>query len=630
MEHLLLIEDNIADIALTQSYLRDAPFTHRLHKATSLQEGLEIIRHNDIDMVLLDLALYDTAGFNTLRLLLQEVPDVPVIVLTGTKNEVLGMQIVQAGAQDYLVKGNFDSKQLSRTIRHSMKRFKAQVELRKELWETQQRDKRYQLLHHLLQLGTWELDLLDNTMHWSIGVYQLLGYHPHSFEPKLNDYLQMVHLEDRERIKQFFEEAMRNSTPIQIKHRAVIGNRVIKYLFLNAQVISEERSDKLILVGTLQDITDMKLLENGGTLAVSTPHPSSESSNQFTRQLRQLTDKMLQSLKILESGGILKQKQQLAETKEIAARQLNLIYEQSNVGIVHNGNVAIQKETISLAALKIRIAAIVESKVLHLKAAPLLQWENPLPDTVRIDEHLVSLLLFNILHDDFCSQEEKAPLPISIEIATLSEKNTYLRLTLSVTQTPLSANLQKAYMDFINAYLGNNPISLPETEANTQHLIALAKILQALKAKLQAIGEGDIEILIPVEIPEKEAEIVNRPIRMLIVEHQTIVQIALKRMLQAEMPNISIDFAEDVAKGVQKLSEKDYDLILVDIQLPTTKPLEVVAAFKKTKDVAFMALASEFSKQEKANLRNLGVGAFVIKPPQREALLLSMRNILQA
>lgn len=206
MEHILLIEDNLSDIELIQSYLRDASLTHRLHKTKSLQEGLEIIRYNPIDIVLLDLALDDSAGFNTLRMFLHEVPNVPVIILTGTSSEVLGMQLVRAGAQDFLVKGNFDSKQLTRAIRHSTKRFKAQVALREELWKTQRQVKQYQLLHELVNLGSWELDLLDNTMQWSKEMYQIMGYHPNSFEPKLSDYLRIVHRDDQERVRLFFRK----------------------------------------------------------------------------------------------------------------------------------------------------------------------------------------------------------------------------------------------------------------------------------------------------------------------------------------------------------------------------------------------------------------------------------------
>jgi CheY-like chemotaxis protein len=99
MEHILLIEDNLADIELITSYLELAGFTHRLFKAQSLQDGLEIIRHNRIDIILLDLALDDTTGTRTLRSLFDDVHNIPVIVLTGNSNELLGMQIIRAGAQ---------------------------------------------------------------------------------------------------------------------------------------------------------------------------------------------------------------------------------------------------------------------------------------------------------------------------------------------------------------------------------------------------------------------------------------------------------------------------------------------------------------------------------------------------
>lgn len=633
MEHILLIEDNPADIALIQSYLRDASFTHRLHKAKSLQEGLDLIRHNVIDIILLDLALDDTAGFHTLRMLLQDVADIPVIVLTGTSNELLGMQIVRAGAQDYLVKGNFDGKQLTRAIRHSMKRFKAQVELRKELWEAQRRDKRYQLLHHLLQLGSWEMDLLNNNMKWNAETYQLLGYHPNSFEPKLADYLHIVHLEDRENIKNFFQEAIRQGKPMQIEHRAVINNRIVKYLSLKAQVISEERNDKIILVGTLQDITEMRMTTNGNAPEVSSNSKRTLSEDQIklAYNLRQLTDKMLQLLKTLESGGILKQKEHLVHAKEIAAHQLELIYQQINIAVINSGNLPVRKELVQLSTWKNRIAAMIEAKILHLNVMPILHWEHTLPEKVIVDEHLLSLLLFNLIQGGFCIQEEKESLRMSLGIRYNVEKEAFLQLTLQASQYPLSISRRKECITIVKELLQNNDTTQPQSDNGTHHhLVALAKILQALRADFTVTPEQSIEISIPLETCEKEEGIANRPINMLIVEHQTIVQIALKRILQAGMPHISMDFAEDVPSGIQKLSDKDYDLVLVDLQLPNTEPSEVVTAFKETKEIVLIALATEFSKQDKNTLRSLGVEAFVTKPPQREVLLQVIQNLMQA
>lgn len=625
MEHILLIEDNLVDIALIQSYLRDASFTHRLHKAKSLQEGLDLIRHNTIDIILLDLALDDSAGFNTLRMLLQEVPAIPVVVLTGTSNEVLGMQIVRAGAQDYLVKGNFDGKQLMRAIRHSMKRFKSQVELRKELWEAQRRDKRYQLLHSLLQIGSWEMDLLENRMQWSPEMFHLLGYHLNSFEPKLTDYLRIVHLEDRDAIKDFFQEAMRHSKPMQIEHRAVIGNRIVKHLCLKAQVISEESNDKLILVGTLQDLTEIKMTQNGNLPSISTPN-TADSQIKIAYNLRQLTDKLLQALKMLESGGIVKQREHLGYAKELVAQQVDLIYQQISTAVNNSSNLATCKEVIPFATWKSRIIAMTESELQSSNKVPVLEWEHPLPERMMVDEHLLSLLLFNLIRNGVVI-EANEPLHIRVGVAQTMEAGTNLRLILNTSNETLAIHRTKEYMIFLQEFLQKKVTSSPKILNGVhQYLMSLAKILHALDAEISILSEQHIEITIPLETLQKETQAIPYPINILIVEHQTIVQIALKRMLQAGIPDITIDFAENVSNGIQKLLAKNYDLVLVDVQLPATEPVEIIKALKAAKDVTLIALASEFSTADKTALRSLGVETFLTKPPQRDALLQSVQN----
>ena len=70
-------------------------------------------------VVLLDLNLPDSRGAETFRKVLNKVPDVPVVVLSGQDDEELALKAVHQGVQDYLVKGAFDSKQLSRaTVCH--------------------------------------------------------------------------------------------------------------------------------------------------------------------------------------------------------------------------------------------------------------------------------------------------------------------------------------------------------------------------------------------------------------------------------------------------------------------------------------------------------------------------------
>ncbi len=120
---LLLVEDEPDDADILRELLAAFGAGHfRLHHVETLQEGFECIDAGGIDLVLLDLSLPDSHGVDTLTRTLEHRADLPIIVLTGLDDERLGTQLVQAGAQDYLVKGHFDGRLLVRCLRYAVER----------------------------------------------------------------------------------------------------------------------------------------------------------------------------------------------------------------------------------------------------------------------------------------------------------------------------------------------------------------------------------------------------------------------------------------------------------------------------------------------------------------------------
>lgn len=129
---VLLIEDNAADILLIRKMIeRTTGVPFALETARRLAEGFERLDQGDVDLVLLDLGLPDSAGLDTLRATRAHAPDLPIIVLTGRDNEVLGVNAVWTGAQDYLVKGQVDGPLLLRAVRYAIGRHKSQSTVRR-------------------------------------------------------------------------------------------------------------------------------------------------------------------------------------------------------------------------------------------------------------------------------------------------------------------------------------------------------------------------------------------------------------------------------------------------------------------------------------------------------------------
>jgi signal transduction histidine kinase len=120
--HVLLIEDNPGDADLVRLRLVESRSDVDVRCVDRLSAGLSRLSEEQPAVVLLDLNLPDSHGADTFRKVLSKAPGVPVVVLSGQDDEELALKAVHQGVQDYLVKGNFDSKQLSRALRYAMER----------------------------------------------------------------------------------------------------------------------------------------------------------------------------------------------------------------------------------------------------------------------------------------------------------------------------------------------------------------------------------------------------------------------------------------------------------------------------------------------------------------------------
>jgi signal transduction histidine kinase len=120
---ILLVEDSPGDARLIRETLRDAPsLPFDLQHADRLSAALPLLAARAADVVLLDLSLPDAHGLETVTRALAAAPDAPIVVLTGLDDETVAIQAVQAGAQDYLVKGQVEPGMLSRALRYAMER----------------------------------------------------------------------------------------------------------------------------------------------------------------------------------------------------------------------------------------------------------------------------------------------------------------------------------------------------------------------------------------------------------------------------------------------------------------------------------------------------------------------------
>jgi two-component system, sensor histidine kinase and response regulator len=131
---LLLVEDNPGDARLLREALRDlGEASYALEVVETLDGGLSRLGNGRFEAVLLDLSLPDSHGLDTLLAVRRHAPSIPVVVLTGLEDESVALDTLKAGAQDYLVKGRFDSPLLDRSLRYAIERQRADESVKRSV-----------------------------------------------------------------------------------------------------------------------------------------------------------------------------------------------------------------------------------------------------------------------------------------------------------------------------------------------------------------------------------------------------------------------------------------------------------------------------------------------------------------
>jgi two-component system sensor histidine kinase UhpB len=125
--NILVVEDNPADQFLLEQMLSDSGLRIRnIHCVPAIAGAKALLEQTDIHLVFLDLSLPDSFGIESLKNIRALTQRIPVIVLTGLNDSETALEALQHSAQDFLVKGEFNSSLLVKSVEYSLERKKAE------------------------------------------------------------------------------------------------------------------------------------------------------------------------------------------------------------------------------------------------------------------------------------------------------------------------------------------------------------------------------------------------------------------------------------------------------------------------------------------------------------------------
>jgi len=116
-------------------------------------------------------------------------------------------------------------------------------------------------VQNIARMGRWELNLANNLLHWSEGIYRIFEIDPAEFGASYEAFLGLVHPEDRDRVDRAYTESLGSKQPYEISHRLLMKDGRVKWVNEICRTDYGQQGQALRSVGIVQDITEYKQAE---------------------------------------------------------------------------------------------------------------------------------------------------------------------------------------------------------------------------------------------------------------------------------------------------------------------------------------------------------------------------------
>ncbi|NOT10867.1 MAG: EAL domain-containing protein [Methylococcaceae bacterium] len=248
---ILLIDDDANFRLITGEVLRAARFC--VDEAASCTEAIEKTRLNPPDLILLDAIMEGVDGFETCRLLKADpaLADVPIIMSTGLGDHESITKAFDAGATDFIVK----------PLNYPILIHRLHFTLRAGQNTAELKNNKLQLAaaQRIARLGYWTWDTKKNLFSVSEHLATLCDMTLESFNGTLDDFLKLVHVDDRGFVNDIILSAKHNKTLQHREYRLVLPSAEVVFVHQEIEVLTNQNDT--IVTGTVQDITHKKQTE---------------------------------------------------------------------------------------------------------------------------------------------------------------------------------------------------------------------------------------------------------------------------------------------------------------------------------------------------------------------------------
>lgn len=255
---ILIIDDSVDDYAFTERSLLDSGIQAEIVYASDGTLGCLEAAKPGIDCIFLDYHMPKMNGLEALKEIRSQGIDIPIIMLTGQKDEHTIVELLKEGANDYISKSDITPEMLRVSFENSRQLYKMRKEKESAIIALRESQLRLSEAQEIAALGSWEYDSETNELYLSDHAQKIIDYPYEKSIFPMHIFIRHQVYPDNIRILTSFIRDLKKNSNHTITLRIKTFENVFKYVHLKKRSLENFHSDEKKIVGTIQDITILK------------------------------------------------------------------------------------------------------------------------------------------------------------------------------------------------------------------------------------------------------------------------------------------------------------------------------------------------------------------------------------
>jgi len=506
-----------------------------------------------------------------------------------------------------------------------------------QLSESERRLNEAQLLS---RTGSYRLSFNTGQIEWSVGMFAIFGV-DQSRKPDLDLFYTLLHPEDKPSVEETFALMKPENPPWAIRYRIILPSGEVRHIEAHSKIVIDSESNTPVLIGSCQDVTEREILlaslrQKEAELQESVKTKEAFLAN-ISHELRTPLNGILGIIRLLRKtqlNGI--QREYIEVMNEAAGNLLVIINDLLDFARWQSGEYSFEESVfdpfkVADSSLQLQVFRAQE-KGLSIKHL----WEGHEPAPLVLgDPHRLSQILLNLLSNAVKFTEKGS---VVLKQSVLVDGPDSVLMQFSVTDTGIG----------IPAHM-HNRIFESFTQVNTSEFgngglglgLAISKSLvekQGGSIRVDSSPDKGSTFIFELRYPKagnrtdrasKSFTSATDPstIRVLVVDDNKVNLFVTEAMLKGW--HMQVKTAMSGQEAIDIFQQSDFDIILMDIQMPgmdgieTTRHIRSLADLKKSQ-IPILAVTANTSRIMRRKCIAGGMNDCLVKPFKEDSLFRKM------